>query len=247
MRICICDDEQNELINTYNIIESYFKNQNIEFCIDKFDDANVLLNKLTFFPEEAQYDIYFLDIIMQIEGTKVARKIKELDESSVIVFITTSKDYAIEAFDVRAVDYILKPINVESFNSKMDAILKTMETHLKKTFVFKATNHSVVSVSIENVVYIESYNRRMIIHMDSMEEISSPILRTRFQDSIPFDFKSHHFIQCHSSYIVNFNQIRSIEKSYFVMKNGDAVPISKQYYQDVKKKYISYLLGEHDE
>ena len=247
MRICICDDEQNELINTYNLIDAYFKSQNIEYTIDKYNDANVLLNKLIYFPEEAQYDIYFLDIIMQIEGTKVARKIKELDEANLIVFITTSKDYAIEAFDVRAVDYILKPINPETFNHKMDAIMKMLTMNLKKTFVFKATNHSVVSVNIENVVYIESYNRRMIIHMDSMEEISSPIMRARFQDSIPFDFKSHHFLQCHSSYIVNFNQIRSIEKNSFIMKNGEEVPISKQYYQDVKKKYISYLLGEQDE
>ena len=181
---------------------------------------------------------------MQLEGTKLARKIKELDESNLIIFITTSKDYAIEAFDVRANDYILKPIDPDVFSNKMDAILKALENHLKKTFVFKATNHSVVSVNIENVVYIESYNRRMIVHMDSMEELSSPILRTRFQDSIPFDFKNHHFMQCHSSYIVNFNQIKSIDKNSFLMKTGEEVPISKQYYQDVKKKYINYLLGE---
>ena len=244
MRICICDDEQNELINTYNIIDNYFKNMNMEYLIDKYNDANVLLNKLIYFPEEAQYDIYFLDIIMQIEGTQVARKIKELDESSIIIFITTSKDYAIEAFNVRAVDYILKPIDPVVFSNKMNAIMKNIDMRLKKTFVFKATNHSVVSINIENVVYIESYNRRMIVHTDTMEEISSPILRTRFQDSIPFDFKSHNFVQCHSSYIVNFNQIKSIEKNCFVMKNGEEVPISKQYYQDVKKKYINYLLGE---
>ena len=142
MRICICDDEQNELINTYNIVENYFKKQNIECQIDQYTDANVLLNKVLYFPEEARYDIYFLDIIMQLEGTKLARKIKELDESNLIIFITTSKDYAIEAFDVRANDYILKPIDPDVFSNKMDAILKALENHLKKTFVFKATNKS---------------------------------------------------------------------------------------------------------
>lgn len=244
MRICICDDDLFELEKTSNMMQNLCIKMNLNCVIDKFNDANVLLNKLTYFNEETQYDIYLLDIIMQVEGIEIAKKIREFDQHCLIIFITSSKDFAIDAFGVRALNYLLKPIEADEFNNKMTEAFKNLENKPKTSFIFKATNHSVVSINIENVVYIESLNRRMVIHLDSMEEISSPILRTKFQEAIPFDYRSHNFLPCHSSYIVNLNQIKALEKGYFITKTEEAVPISKQFYPDVKKRYIDYLLGE---
>ena len=244
MRICICDDEQQELVRTTNLMKDFLNKQNINYELDTFDNAKVLINKLDLFYEDTNYDIYLLDIIMQVEGIEVAKKIREKDEDAIIVFITTSKDYAIEAFGVRATDYLLKPIEENEFNTKMSNVLKLLQNKVKTTFAFKSQDHTVISVSIENVVYIESINRRMLIHLDTFEEIYSPVLRTRFHESVPFDFKKHNFVHCHSSYIVNLNQIKNIEKNGFITKTDEFVPISKHYYQDVKKRYIDYLTGE---
>ena len=244
MKICIFDDEILELKKTKSLIEDYCDKTNIEYFIDTYTDASILKNKMECFPQECEYDIFFLDIIMQIEGIEIGKIIKNKFPNALIIFVTTSKDYAIDAFSVKAFDYILKPIDPIAFNDKMDEIIKSLKNKVKNAFTFKGSNHSVVSIGFENVVYIESLNRRMVIHLDSFEEISSPVLRNKFFDSIPFDINNHNFMICHSSYVVNLNQIRSIEKNYFVMKNDDIVPISKQYYQTVKKKYIDYLAGE---
>jgi len=244
MRICICDDEELELKNTKKMVQEYFDRLNTKVTIDCFNDANVLINRLKFFEEETFYDIYFLDIIMQVQGIDIAKQIRKNDSTSTIIFVTTSTEYAIDAFDVRAYDYILKPINSEALTVKLDRLTSELNTKIKSSFIFNAVNHSVVSLNFENVVYIESNNRRIVIHLDTFEEVSSPILRNKFFDSIPFDIDKHNFMICHSSFIVNMNQIKSIEKNYFVMKNNEFVPISKHYYQDVKKKYINYLVGE---
>ncbi len=244
MRICICDDEQQELLKTSQLMKDFLNKQNINYTLDTYNNAKVLMNKVDLFFEEARYDIYLLDIIMQVEGIEVAKKIREKDEDAIIVFITTSRDYAVEAFGVKANDYLLKPVEANEFNKKMADVLKLLQNKIKTSFAFKSQDHTVISVSIENVVYIESINRRILIHLDTFEEIYSPVIRTRFHESVPFDFEKHNFVHCHSSYIVNLNQIKNIEKNGFITKTDEFVPISKHYYQDVKKKYIDYLAGE---
>lgn len=244
MKICICDDDLEELSRTTNLTKEFFNKLNIEYEIDTFDNAKVLINKLDFFYEETFYDLYLLDIIMQIEGIEVAKKIKEKDHDAIIIFVTSSKDYAVDAFSIHANDYIVKPIKEADFKDKMDNILKLMQTRIKTTFPFKTEYHDIMTIEIDSIIYIESTNRRMVLHLDTYEEIYSPVLRTRFHQAIPFDYEKHHFFQCHSSYVVNLNAIKNITKNGFVMNNEDFVPISKQYYQEARRRYISFLTGE---
>ena len=244
MKICICDDEQLELERTSILVSNYFDKMNLDYSIETFNNAVVLLNKMKYFQDEVNFDVYLLDILMQVEGIELAKKIREFDNDATIIFITSSKEFAIEAFGVRAFDYILKPFKDEEFILKLDNLIKSLSTKIKKSFTYKTSNHLVTTVNIENIEYIESISRRIIIHLDNNETLTSPIIRTRFTDSIPFNYNNHSFLQCHSSYIVNLNKIKAIEKSWFVMNSGEIVPISKQYYPKVKQSYINYLVGE---
>ena len=246
MRICICDDELEELEKTTALAKDFFNRLNIEYQIDTFSNAKVLLNKLEYFYEEANYDIYLLDIIMQVEGIDVARKIKEKNEDAIIIFVTTSKDFAVEAFAIHANDYIVKPVKADDFVDKMNNVLKVMKTRTKSSFAFKTDEHNLRTIAIDSIVYIESANRRMILHLNTFEEVYSPVLRMRFHEAIPFDYVNHNFFQCHSSYVVNLNEIKNITKNGFIMNTDEFVPISKQYYQEARHRYISYLTGEQE-
>ena len=111
-------------------------------------------------------------------------------------------------------------------------------------FKYKTTDKNIMTLNVKDVSYIESINRRIVLHMKNGEEIVSTSLHDKFLNSIPFDYENCNFINCHASYVVNMNDIRSINDKSFVMKNGQIIPISKSLFAQVKKIYIKYLVGE---
>ena len=87
----------------------------------------------------------------------------------------------------------------------------------------------------------------MIIHTMKGEDIITTSLRTKFLESIPFDYTKYDFVNCHSSFIVNLNYVKAIKNdSSFLLKNGEIIPISKRFYQKVKNIYCSYLIGDNN-
>ncbi|MBQ9124517.1 MAG: response regulator transcription factor [Acholeplasmatales bacterium] len=241
MRIAICDDNKIELETTSAIASKCLDYYNIPATIDTFNDPKYLLNKITQFNE--YYDVYLLDIVMQENGINVAEKIRDFHKNPNIIFTTTSKEFAIDAFTVKAHDYLLKPIDKDRFYKCISEISNSLSK--KKTFFSIKTNDlSIVNINISDINFIESYDRRINIHLVNSEIITSTTLRNRFLEYITFDLDEHKFVASHKSYVVNMNQIKSINDAEFTMKNGVVVPISKKLFSEVKQKYIKYLIGD---
>lgn len=244
MRIVLCDDSFDELQNTSLYINEYCNKNNIPLDLISFSEPKDLINYLSFDEGEHKVDAYFLDIVMPINGIEVGKKIREFDRDGIIIYITTSKEYAIDAFDVKAYDYILKPFDKDLFFKKLDDLTSKLNVQLKNTFSFKTSDLNFVSIEINNISYIESIERRMVFHLINGELIYSPILKNKFINSIPFEFELYNFINCHVSYIVNMNQIKELNGNSFILKDNSEVPISNRYFASVKKQYINYLVGE---
>ena len=243
MRIAICDDNINELNKTKTLVQDYYFEKNISCDIICYNDPNDLLIQLNF-NIGTTFDLYFLDVIMQINGIDVAKKIKQIHPEAVIIFTTTSDEFAVDAFGVRAYHYLLKPINIDLLYKCLDDFEENINNKVNKTFSFKTANTSIVNVEINKIAYIESIDRRIVIHLINKDLITGLSLRTKFLDSIPFDYEKHNFISCHSAFIVNMNHIKELKSTFFVLSNDDYVPISSRSYQKVKKTYINYLIGE---
>lgn len=244
MRIVVCDDSIEELQNTSLYINEYCNKNNIALDLLSFAEPRDLINYLSFDEGEHKIDAYFLDIVMPINGIEVAKKIRDFDRDGIIIFVTTSREFAIEAFDVKAYDYILKPFEKDVFYRKLDDLTNKLNVQLKNTFSFKTSDLNFVSIEINNISYIESIDRRMVFHLINGELVYSPILKNKFINSIPFDFELYNFINCHVSYIVNMNQIKELNGNSFILKDDSEVPISNRYFATVKKQYINYLVGE---
>ena len=243
MKIALCDDTLEDLEELGNIISEFSTIEGLSLEVDSYTDASKLLHKIEF-ENNKEYDILFLDICMPQNGIRVAEKIRSLNDSCTIVFVTTSRDYAIDAFKVRAFNYILKPyLKTEIFDTLKRLILANNKD-LKQNFKFKTREHTIVNVDIKSITYIESWDRRLIIHFADRSQITSTSIRTKFIESIPFDYEKHSFVLCHSSYIVNMDMIKLIDDYEFFLKNGDTVPISKRLFTSVKDKYIKYLIGD---
>lgn len=245
MRILICDDTQSDLDVTYKYVTEYYKKKNINVKIDCFTDCNIVLNLLNFI-EDNQYDLYFLDVVMQHNGIYVASEIIKKVPNASIIFTTTSKEFAIDAFKVQAFDYILKPLDKTEFYDSIDRIMKKLNIK-KNTWSFKTNDLTLISINLEKIRYIESTNRRIDVHLCNDEIITSTTIRTKFLETIPFNLAENSFLLCHNSFIVNMNKIKGIKDVEFIMDNGETVPISKRMLKEVKEQYINYLVGDANE
>ena len=106
------------------------------------------------------------------------------------------------------------------------------------------TSDGVVNTKYSSIVYVELKDRRMTIHTIDGEEIQSRILRGTFEESVLPLISDTDFVQCQKSFVVNMNQVKSMNSKMFRMRDQTEISISKKFYQDTKKKYMEFLLRE---
>jgi DNA-binding LytR/AlgR family response regulator len=246
MRVAICDDNKIDLHYVTLLIEEFFQKKNINVKIDKFTNPRLLLNKLSE-DENLLYDLFILDVVMPQNGIVVAQKINKLFSDAVIIFQSTSRDFAVDAFRVRAFDYFLKPLNKIQVFETLNRLYETIAPSNKTVIQIKDSEFFLTNIVIQDINYIESFNRRLLFHLVDGRTVYSTTLRNKFLESMPFDLEANNFIACHASFVVNMNQVKSISSNAFIMFNDKLIPISKRAYKDIKKTYINYLVGNKHE
>ncbi len=186
-------------------------------------------------------DLIFLDINMpEISGISFA---KSINPNIKIIFTTAYRDYAVEGFELRAVDYLLKPISLDrlekalfNFQSSQNVTYTTsINTSEPATFfMFVRSDRKMIKINYDSIVYIESYSDYLKIHLKDR------ILVTRETISaIEAKLPKRYFIRIHRSYIISVQNIESFTNEYVVIK-GTSLPISRSYKKEVLKHLENY-------
>jgi DNA-binding LytR/AlgR family response regulator len=183
-------------------------------------------------------DLIFLDINMpEISGLSFARSFnKEIK----VIFTTAYREYAVEGFDLQAVDYLLKPI---SFERLLQAINKYMNENLslkkdsfeeiiseKSDYVFVRSERKMIKINFADIKYIESLSDYIKIHLKKKNIVTRETI-TSIEAKLPKD----DFIRTHRSFIVSLKSIDSFTNEYVEIGNNE-VPISRTYKNEVLKR-----------
>ncbi|NNE33294.1 MAG: response regulator [Winogradskyella sp.] len=195
---------------------------------------------------EFKPDLVFLDIQMPgITGFDVLTHLNELPQ---IIFSTAYDQYALKAFEVHAVDYLLKPYTKDRFkvaverlkeNSKENSARPLTESLLMDTEksperILVQTQNKLVTIALENVIRIEAYGDYSKLVTREKTYVSNYGIST-----LEEKLNSSIFIRVHRSSIINLNAVKELHKyskSYDVtMKNGDVVRVSRGYMDNIKK------------
>ncbi len=207
-------------------------------------EANDGFEALKLIPE-AKPDLLFLDIQMpKINGFEL---LELLSENPSVIFTTAFDEFALKAFEVNALDYLLKPFSEERFDT---AVTKKRNSELqgdpKKDIplqIIHEQNRIVVKdgteikiIPINEVDYIEAYDDYVKIYQGKKYILKKQTMN-HFEQVLPKD----QFIRIHRSYILNANQltkIESYEKNSYVaiLKSGTSIPISRSSYSDLKAR-----------
>lgn len=217
MNIAIVEDMQSDRDALKNCISVYAERNQLNCNVRCFSDGVSFITDY-----KPIYDLIFMDIQMPFkDGIDIARKLREIDETVCLVFITNMRSCAIQGYEVSATDFILKPISQEIFDTKFKKISANIEK--SRNSEIEITSKSVIQrVRAADIDYVEVVNHKCIYHVDK-REIESWDSLAKIYESL----KTFNFAYCNSCYIVNLNKVVSVEDDMAVLMNGTRLKISR--------------------
>ena len=220
---CIIVDDESPAIQELKYFVTNFSNIKID---GEFEDSLKALKYI----QKNTIDVIFLDINMpQLDGLTLSRVINTLTPKPILVFISAHKEYALDAFQVAAFDYILKPYSEERIVStlnRLEACKITLYTNHKLS-LWK--NDKLYVVNMEDIYYCQSNEHEVVIHTKS-EEYKITSTMNGFYGKLP----EKSFFRCHRSYIINLDKVIEIipwfNSTYMVKLDGldSEIPVSRQ-------------------
>lgn len=237
IKVAVCDDIQKELEKIRAALDIYTKaHPELHFDIDEYSTA---LDILYAVEKGKTYDIALLDICMPgVLGTDAAEAMLAKSPNMGIIFLTTSDEYAVEAFAMNATHYLLKPYSQEQFDKALERAIKKLED---QEYISLACVDGIYRVCVSDMVSVESQNHYLLINLSSGE-----ILKLRMKISQLFERIQEYpgFIKVGVSYIVNLAFVRRISGNTIQMSNDAGIPIPRRSSEHVQKSYMDFCRKE---
>lgn len=201
------------------------------FCAKTdFIDLQKTFNK----PAEAQkhlrkfpVDLLFLDINMpSINGLELHR---EINQDTMVIFTTAYSEYAVEGFNLNAVDYLLKPFTLKRFLQSMDKVrdlynFRKMKTQEGPQYLLVRADYSLVKIDLEDILFIEGLDDYLKIHLVN----GKPVIARMTIKSVVEKLPSHLFVRVHRSYVVPLQKIASVRNKVIAI-GTEEIPIGSSY------------------
>ncbi len=237
MKIAVCDDVSRELEQCLYALKAYEQiHPEFSFETDAYETAEALLSAVE---KGKTYDLLLLDICMPgMSGTKAAREIFSRNPDTGIIFLTASSEYAVEAFALNAVHYLLKPFTQEQFCDAMD---RGIQRKGKAESISLACVDGMYRVCISEIAFIESQKHYLQMNLSDGRELK---LR-RTISSLWEEIREYpEFTKIGASYIVNLSFAKKMSASCMEMEDGKKIPIPRRCEEAARKNYMDFCRRE---
>ena len=234
MKIAICDDEAEICSQLEKILSNLLKKRKVSYDIDVFYSGESLCREL----EYQKYDLIFLDIELPGKsGVEIGKDIREnkRDDLVQIAYISSKQEYAMELFDVRPINFLIKPLRKEEAEKVIDVYMKI---YGQKTDIFQyKKGYENYKVEVYKIMYFQRDGRKVIMHtIDETVEFYESL------EKIYESVKNRGFLFIHKSYLVNYQYIKKIGYTHLVMTDGVELSISQSRRKEIRSQYMK--LGE---
>jgi DNA-binding LytR/AlgR family response regulator len=237
LQIAVCDDNIDELSNLVQLINVYRESKNFSCEYTAFSSGLELISALE---KGKRFDIYCLDIIMQgYTGIDVAKEVRGFDKIAQILFFTSSPEFALESYCVKAVNYVLKPITKEKLFFTMDEVIEQIKAEKETDTVIVKSNEGIQKIVISNLVFAQVIGRNVLYHLRSGKVIECKDSFSSVCDNL---LKFGCFVKTHRSYIVNMQYVDAIEKQQIILQTLFTVPVAQGKAREIKQQYLKYQM-----
>lgn len=232
LRIAICDDDPVFLFQTHALIDRWNNHQQ-DLIIRDFENGDALIQSL----KEFTYDIVFLDVIMPfLNGIEVAQEIRKHDSTSKIIFLTSSPEFAVDSYSVKAANYLLKPVEPDKLFQALNDIMANLPRSTRSIAV--KTANGIHRIKLQDIEYIEAQNKHVLFILTNGTALESIEPLHIYSDRLLTDKR---FFKCHRSYVVNMQHIDSYTAKEIHTHSGSRIPISRACQREFDTAYLSMI------
>ena len=241
LRIAICDDEPQYVRQITNFVQEYLNTHpELPGQIDSFSQGRELLYQAE---ERGGFDLYLLDIIMPgLNGIQTGRQLRQLGGGGEIVYLTTSPDYAVDSYSVRALFYLLKPLEKGRLFEVLDAAVNKLNDRRSKA-VLITTRDGPRRLLLDQILYVERVGRSLR-YFCSGGAVDSMSLRLPFHAAVEPLLADPRFCQCGSSFAFNLQHVTGVSGQEVLLDSGGAVAIPRASVAPFKHAWGRFWLEE---
>lgn len=233
MRIAIVDDIASDRKELHNRLSAILFRCSLDAEIFEYADGETFLSAA----ENERFKIIFLDIYMNgANGVEVAKKLRIFDQECIIIFTTSSTDYALDGFRVRALHYLVKPYSNEELENLFKEIIARLPTPDKYLDVNIVGGS--VRLRFNEIIYASHFKHQIHIHTS---DGNTTITRQTFRDFVSNLESDERFFMCSRGVIINLDYAEDFDGTAFKLKNGDTISVSRDITKSARLAFGDYL------
>ncbi len=230
MRIAICDDCMEDIVSLQKCLERHE--------VGVYSSADRLLTEIE--SKKLQYDLYLLDIFMEesMSGIELAEKLRSVQEEAVICFISTSDGFYREAYDLYAIQYLIKPVQEEALEKLLLKVQKILARGSEKKLIYSWWGKGG-AIPYGKIRYISSRGHTLSICCTDGNIQESTGKLNDLEHQVCGDI----FMRCHQSFIINMYHVEGLNGTDLIVA-GERIPVSRRYFDGIRKRYREILFEE---
>jgi DNA-binding LytR/AlgR family response regulator len=234
--IALCDDETEQLHKTEKMLAEYRESHpEADLRVECFENADALLTRIgdeAYLPDLVLMDIYMPDIL----GIEAARELRRMGNHCRIVFLTTSREHALDAFEVEAAQYLVKPLAEDKLSAVLDKLLMEIQEE-RKRFVLLQIDGTVQRVAVDDIIYCEAQGKFQYLHLSDGSQCMLRLTMTKLVELlVPYT----EFMRVGVAYLVNMDHIECVGKQEIRMDDGKKIYPPRNACQTVRERYFAY-------
>lgn len=242
LRIAICDDIPDELQRLASLTKQYLFVHSPDATLTEFSHPDALLAAT----KTEQFHIYILDIVMPLmSGLELGKEIRRLDREAQIIYTTTEPQFALQAYATSPINYLVKPVEEQQLFDTLNLAISKTDLTDEQTFTVKTADGLRV-IKLSELTCCEYRAHAVTFYLKNGEEVISRTIRENFPEYSAPILQDRHFLQCHTSYVVNLRWVERFSKDSFTLWGGRVVPIAAKQYPAVRDSYMDYLMAKED-
>ena len=238
MHIAICDDNNDELSYLSSLLAHYRRERDSSFTYEAFHNATDLLEAM----RTRCFDLLLLDILMpEINGMDAAREIRRTNKEIPIIFLTSSREFAVESYQVNAGNYLMKPAQKSEMFFVLDSQLEKL-SQAENSLILK-TADCILKLPFSQIVFVEVLKRvvQFTLTGGAVREVYGYLAEYE-----SFLLADPAFYKPHRSYVVNLRQVVGLDKKGFTTTTGKIVPVARDSFAKAKAAYMKYLITDKE-
>ena len=236
LKIAIVDDFKSDRMKLSEDLRSYFAMRpDLDMELTEFENAEQLMS--IYHPGD--FDVLFLDILMgEINGIQLAGRLREIDQKVLIIFLTSSPEFAFDAFPVHPFDYLMKPYENKRLREVLAEVLHALSVE-EQTITIRVPR-STHEVPLNKLVAIESRGHTVEVHLNDGQTLRSIMTFAEIEKILSEDPR---FLRCNRGVIVNMDQVLRLDGDVFKMRDGTIFPLRVRNRAALVSQFSQYTIS----